>query len=140
MIKKNLNDNNIKISQKENSSKLKEDSKEDEKLEINNNNLNNMNEDFSKCKTKKSSIPLQNSGNNFIKINSTLNKVKTFNNERRTDRFGNMIIHGGKQKVSFIDRITKNNFIEVVKVENFKEYNKMEETSNNKGNNCCFLI
>ena len=51
-----------------------------------------------------------------------------------------MIIHGGKQKVSFIDRISKNNFTEVVKIENYKEYNKMEETSNSKGNNCCFLI
>ena len=143
MIKKNLKDNNIKISQKESSSKSKEQLSpiEDENKVLNYNNLNtNMNEEFSKSKSKKSSNPLQNSDNNTIKINPVLNKVKTFSNERRTDRFGNMIIHGGKQKVSFIDRISKNNFTEVVKIENYKEYNKMEETSNSKGNNCCFLI
>ena len=143
MIKINLKDNNIKITQKESSSKSKEQLSpiEDENKVLNYENLNtNMNEQFSKSKSKKSSNPLQNSDNNSIKINPVLNKVKTFNNERRTDRFGNMIIHGGKQKVSFIDRISKNNFTEVVKIENYKEYNKMEETSNNKGNNCCFLI
>ena len=59
---------------------------------------------------------------------------------KRSDRFGNLIIHGGKQKVTFIDRVTKNNFTEVVKVENFKEYNKMEEPSSNRGNGCCLLL
>ena len=57
-----------------------------------------------------------------------------------------MIIHGGKQKVTFIDRVSKKNLTEVVKIENFKEYNKMEEVNNkNQGdncsmNNCCSLL
>ena len=51
-----------------------------------------------------------------------------------------MIIHGGKQKVTFIDRVSNNNFTEVVKVENFKKYNKMEQPSSNAGYNCCILF
>ena len=72
--------------------------------------------------------------------NSILNKAKTFETRKRLDRFGNMIIHGGNHKVTFIDRVSKNNFTEVVKVENFKEYNKMEETSNSRGNGCCLIL
>ena len=51
-----------------------------------------------------------------------------------------MIIHGGKQKVTFIDKVSKSNFTDVVKIENFKQYNKMEEPSNNQGNNCCIIL
>ena len=72
--------------------------------------------------------------------NSKINKAKTFETGKRTDRFGNMIIHGGNHKVTFIDRVSKNNFTEVVKVENYKEYNKMEEITNNKGNGCCLIL
>ena len=75
-----------------------------------------------------------------VKANPKLNTAKTFNKERRIDRYGNMIIHGGKQKVSFIDKVSKNNFTEVINVENFKQYNKIEDISNNKGNNCCSLL
>ncbi len=59
---------------------------------------------------------------------------------KRIDSFGNPITKGGKQKVTFIDRITKNNFTEVIKVECFKEYNKMEEVTNDKRNNCCIIL
>ena len=138
MIKIDLNENNIKISQKEPSSNLKEQAfpKEDEKIDNNNLNSNDKpNEDISKNFIKKNSNPIKNSEQNVIKMDSTINKVKTFNIEKRTDRFGNKIIHGGKQKVSF-----KNKLTEVVPVENLKEYNKMEENTNSKGNNCCFLI
>ena len=58
---------------------------------------------------------------------------------KRVDRFGTPISHNGKQKVTFIDRITKKNFVEVIKVESFKEYNKMEEVSNTRKNNCCLI-
>ena len=58
---------------------------------------------------------------------------------KRVDRFGEPITRGGKQKVTFIDRITKNNFHEVIKIESFKEYNKMEEVTKNKTNNCCLI-
>ena len=61
--------------------------------------------------------------------------------ERRVDRYGEPIIHGGRQKVTFIDRIenSKNNFAAVIKIESFKEYNKMEEVSSHKTNNCCLI-
>ena len=74
--------------------------------------------------------------------NSKINKAKTFETGKRKDRYGNMIIHGGKQKVTFIDRVSNNNFTEVVKVENYKEYNKMEEItgSGNRGNICCCFL
>ena len=74
--------------------------------------------------------------------NSKISKSKTFETGKRKDRYGNMIIHGGKQKVTFIDRVSNYNFTEVVKVENYKEYNKMEEPteSGNRGFICCFLL
>ncbi len=59
---------------------------------------------------------------------------------KRVDRFNNPITKKGKQKVTFIDRITKNNFIEVIKVESFKEYNKMEEVTSSHKNNCCVIV
>ena len=77
---------------------------------------------------------------NNIPNRQKLNKVKTFSKENRKDRFGNMITHGGNQKVSFLDKISNNNLTEVIKVENLKEYNKMEDTSNNRGNCCCLLL
>ena len=58
---------------------------------------------------------------------------------KRVDRFGTPITHNGKQKVTFIDRITKNNFTEVIKIESFKEFNKMEEVSNTRKNYCCII-
>ena len=75
-------------------------------------------------------------------------KIKTFkisNNSKsmsRMDAFGNPILKKGKQKISFVDKITQNNFVEVIKIESFKAYNKMEEISNynNMQNNCCCLI
>ena len=60
---------------------------------------------------------------------------------KRLDRFGCPITKGGKQRVTFIDKITKSNFYEVVKIESFKDYNKMEEIkSSNHTNNCCVII
>ena len=60
---------------------------------------------------------------------------------KRVDRFGSPIIKGDKKhKVTFIDKIVKKNFTEVIKIESFKEYNKMEEVSNTKKNNCCLIL
>ena len=60
---------------------------------------------------------------------------------KRLDRFGVPILKGGKQKVTFIDKITKTNFVEVIKIESFKEFNKMEEVkSSNHRNTCCEII
>ena len=77
--------------------------------------------------------------NTNIKKNSKKN-IDLFFIPKRLDRFGTPIEKNGKQKVTFIDRITKNNFVSVIKVESFKEYNKMEEVSNTKRNNCCIIL
>ena len=108
-------------------------------LNINNNNIQNKQTYPNNIKNSKSCKNLDIKVNT-LEINSKINKVKTFNKEKRIDRFGNMIIHGGKQKVSFIDKVSKTNFIEEVKVENFKKFNKMEEPSTNLGNGCCLLF
>ena len=76
------------------------------------------------------------------KINNKLilKKNKLGSNER-IDRFGNRICKNGKQRVSFIDKISKTNIISVINVESYKKYNKMEEVSlNNQQNYCCILI
>ena len=60
---------------------------------------------------------------------------------KRLDRFGCPITKGGKQRVTFIDKITKTNFFEVIKIESFKDFNKMEEVkSSHQTNTCCVII
>lgn len=80
--------------------------------------------------------------NNLNKKNTLrLTKAKTKSREfdKRYDIFDNLITHGGKQRVSFIDKISKNNLVEVIKVDNYKEYNKMEEVTPSNGNGCCLI-
>ena len=96
---------------------------------------NNIIKEISNDNSKNEKICL----NTNIKRNSKKN-IDLYFLPKRIDRFGNPIERNGKQKVTFIDRITKNNFIEVIKIESFKEYNKMEEVSNNKRNNCCSIL
>ena len=66
------------------------------------------------------------------------NNLKSNNNKingKRFDRFGNPILKKGKQKISILD-----NFAEIIKVESYKEYNKMEEVcSSSQQNNCCAI-
>jgi hypothetical protein len=138
MIKINLNENKLKEIGKETSTKNKNEaiSKDNDKIGFNNLNLNN--------NTK--NIANKEITNNLTK-NTLDDKNKNKNNQLnkdekgvRRDRLGNEIIRGGKYKVTFIDKVTKKNFSEVIKVENYKEYNKMEEPSNRRGNGCCLLI
>lgn len=44
------------------------------------------------------------------------------------------------KKVSFLEKISKNNLTGIIKVENLKEYNKMEEPKNIIGNCYCLLL
>ena len=112
-------------------------------IQINNNEQKNKIEsllssnDINKNKINHANEIVQDSKNNLI-----TNKERTKGKEldKRYDKYGNIISHGGKQKISFIDRISKNNFTEVIKVDNYKEYNKMEETTPSNGNGCCLLI
>ena len=71
----------------------------------------------------------------------TMPNNKNKSSYRRLDSSGNPITKNGKQKISFIDKISQNNFVEVIKIESFKAYNKMEEISNynNMQNNCCLI-
>ena len=83
--------------------------------------------------------------NDKICLNTNINRNSKTNIDlyflpKRIDRFGIPIARGGKQKVTFIDRITKSNFTEVIKVESFKEYNKMEEVTSNRRNTCCIIL
>ena len=83
--------------------------------------------------------------NDKICLNTNINRNSKTNIDlyflpKRIDRFGIPIARGGKQKVTFIDRITKSNFTEVIKIESFKEYNKMEEVTSNRRNTCCVIL
>ena len=71
----------------------------------------------------------------------TMSTNKNTSNYRRIDSSGNPIIKKGKQKISFIDKISQNNLVQIIKIQSFKEYNKMEEISNynNMQNNCCLI-
>ena len=60
---------------------------------------------------------------------------------KRLDRFGMPILKGGKQQVTFIDKITNSNLYEVIKIESYKDYNKMEDIkSSSQKNTCCSII
>ena len=77
---------------------------------------------------------------NITKGNSKKN-IDLYFLPKRLDRFGVPISKGGQQKVTFIDKITKTNFVEVIKIESFKDYNKMEEIrSSSHKNTCCNIV
>ena len=88
----------------------------------------------------------EDSNKNKLCLNTNIKKGNKKNIDlyflpKRLDRFGCPILKGGKQRVTFIDKITKTNFVEVIKIESFKEFNKMEEVkSSNHRNTCCEII
>ena len=98
------------------------------------NNLNSNNEEESK--------------KNKLVLNTNINKGSKKNIDlyflpKRTDANGNPITKGGKQKVTFIDKITNKSFYNIIEIENFKEYNKMngiKSNNSNKFNSCCVII
>ena len=143
MIEIKFSDNLLKELGKESKTNQKENPPTSKQENISYNEVNQKNNTQKKDLANKNNN--QNTERDRVKeknviSNSKINKAKTFETGKRTDRFGNMIIHGGNHKVTFIDRVSKNNFTEVVKVENYKEYNKMEDSSNNKGNGCCLIL
>ena len=141
MIKININENKLKEIEKESSTRKKNEGISKDKDNIGFNNLNS-NKNTKNVTNKEISNNL-NKNDLDDKNNPTNNKNNKLNkNEKgiRRDRLGNEIYKGGKYKVTFIDKVTKKNFSEVIKVENYKEYNKMEEPSNSRGNGCCLFI
>ena len=63
------------------------------------------------------------------------NKEKHF--KQRKDLYGNPIIKKGKQRVTF-----SNQFVDIIKIKSYKDYNKTEEIKSNKNfyNNSCLLV
>ena len=64
---------------------------------------------------------------------------KNANKSKRTDRYGNPITKKGKQKVTF----KQANFTDIIQIESYKDYNKVEEvhiSPNNAYNSCCSLL
>ena len=57
----------------------------------------------------------------------------------RFDMNGNLIKHGGNQKISFIDKISKTGFVEIIDIDNYKKYNKMETPSPIEKTGCCII-
>lgn len=82
-----------------------------------------------------------------LKEKPNIMKSKTMTS-KRYDRFGNPIGNFGENKgqyhVSFLDDVTnnKNMIVEEIKVENFKEFNKIEEPSSTGGGKvgCCLIV
>ena len=141
MIKINNNDNKLKEIEKETSKKNKNEdiSKDNNIIGFNNLNTNTNTKNIAN-KEITNNLNKNNLDDNNNPTNNKNNKLNKNEKGVRRDRCGNEIFRGGKYKVTFIDKVTKKNFSEVIKVENYKEYNKMEETSNSRGNGCCLLI
>ena len=61
---------------------------------------------------------------------------------KRIDKFGNPITKNGKQRITFIDKISPAKFTNIIDIESFKDYNKIEviPTSKNAYNSCCYLF
>ena len=76
--------------------------------------------------------------NNLKKINSS----PSFNVGKitRYDINGNVITHNGKQKISFLDKISHNDLVVVIDIDNYKEYNKVEAPSSNPKSGCCLIL
>ena len=143
MIENNLDDNQIKSLEKQATIKSKDMPQNGEGV-IKYNRLNTKNkEDSSLNKNNKLSTGniKTSKTNEQSNNNKDIKKNKNTHHGKRVDKFGNPIIHGGKHKVTFLDRVSKNNIIEVIKVDNYKEYNKMEDQNHSSGNSngCCFI-
>ena len=115
--------------------KLEERPKEESLIDFNNvSSKKNKKESPIYYCTKNSSNSLQNS------LNFTKAQTKSREIDKRYDIYGNLIEHKGKQKISFIDCVSKNSLFEIIKVDNYKEYNKIEEVSPINRNGCCLII
>ena len=68
----------------------------------------------------------------FSKNKKAINYSKTNDSFKlkRFDRLGNEICKNGKQKVTFIDKVSERSF---------KEYNKMEDINLAQHNGCCLI-
>ena len=149
MIENNLDEKRIKSLEKEATIKSKDLSQNGDgiikynRLNTKNNTLNKQKEDSLLNKNIKLSInnakTMKNKDCNSNTLKDNAKNKNPKHSLKRVDKFGNPIVHGGKHKVTFLDRVSKNNIIEVIKVDNYKEYNKMEEPSSGSSNGCCII-
>lgn len=78
--------------------------------------------------------------NEKLVIKNNNKSEKKTNKNKRIDKFGNQIKKGGKHKVTFIDNESSLRFYEIINVESFKEFNKMEEVSKSREKVTCCII
>ena len=80
--------------------------------------------------------------NKFIEKDiSSNNKIVNKINNKRKDRNGNEICKNGKQRVTFADKIKYKRLVDIVNIQNFKQYNRIEEVSSIANyNRCCIII
>ena len=105
------------------------------KNNLNNNSVNinlviNNNNNTSKSKL--------NINNNIVLIQNN-NNDNNKSNKQRFDHFGNLIKTNGKQKISFIDKISNKRLQEVIDIESFKQYNILDIPIKQR-NTCCLIF
>ena len=106
-------------------------------------NLDKSESKLAKIKTKQTQENEESSNLGNDKPNKQLFTYEVAHNniekyfKQRKDFYGNPIMKKGKQRVTF-----SNQFVNIVKIKSYKDYNKMEETKSNKNvyNNCCLLV
>ena len=66
-------------------------------------------------------------------------KKRNKDKDKREDYYGEQIKHKGKQKITFIDQISNNRLVDVVKIASYKEYNVMEDNvgKDSDSSGCC---
>ena len=106
------------------------------KNNLNNNSVNinlviNNNNNTSKSKL--------NINNNIVLIQNNNNNNNNKSNKQRFDHFGNLIKTNGKQKISFIDKISNKRLQEVIDIESFKQYNILDIPIKQR-NTCCLIF
>ena len=109
--------------------------KDNQETAINQFSLNNLTPEQEINRTEKTkSYEIKN-------IDKSNQNNNTFKNEKRINRFKNTNNINIKKNVKFIDKVTKNKLVEIINIECFKQYNKMEEICfSNNHDNCCIII
>ena len=139
---------------KKNVSKSKQEKKEEEKKNEENKKIDKKEkkeESKLEAKININSITNNNNSHNIYVINNYFedkkNKINSVNNipiglwkdGKRYDRNGNEIKKGGKQKLCFIDKVGKGRLVDTIAIESFKQYNLIEEVSEDRKNSCCYI-
>ncbi len=133
---------------KKSPSKHKQEKKKKKKKKKNEEEKKKIEEKKEKTKININSITNNNNSHNIYVINNYFEEKKTKENlpigkwkdGKRYDRKGIEIKKGGKQKLTFIDKIGKGKLIETIQIESFKEYNLIEEVCDDRKNSCCNIF